>query len=122
MNNLALVLSVCNQGKDEQAEEIYRQVLKLMEKVLGKEHPDTLMSMFNLAYVLSNQKRFSEAEALYQRALNGYGKTLASDHPTTQACRYHYSCMLKEMQEDREKKEFCLKDRPETTPNHRGER
>ena len=57
-------------------------------------------SIYNLAYVLFNRKRFSEANALYQRALNGYEKTLAPDHPTVQACRTHYTCMLKEVQED----------------------
>jgi hypothetical protein len=68
--------------------------------VLGKEHPDTLMSIYNLAYVLSNRKRFSEAAAPYEKALNSYGKTLAPDHPTIQAYRNHYSCMLEEIQED----------------------
>jgi tetratricopeptide (TPR) repeat protein len=70
----------------EQAEEMLQQAFGLRETVLGKrEHPDTLTSIYNLAYVLSNRKRFSEANALYQRALNGYGKTLAPDHPTVQA-------------------------------------
>jgi hypothetical protein len=76
---------------------MHRQMHELRETVLGKEHPDTLASIYNLAYVLSNRKRFSEANALYQRALNGYGMTLAPDHPTVQACRTHYTCMLKEM-------------------------
>ena len=53
MNNLALVLS--DQGKYEQAEEMHRQVLGLMETVLGNEYPDTLTSMGNLAEVLSHQ-------------------------------------------------------------------
>ena len=56
-----------DQGKYEQAEEMFRQALRLRETVLGKEHPDTLTSMYNLAYVLSNRKRFSEASALYQK-------------------------------------------------------
>jgi hypothetical protein len=47
MNNLALVLSY--QGKYEQAEEVQRQVLELRKTVLGKEHPDTLTNMNNLA-------------------------------------------------------------------------
>src|SRR5271170_4373899 len=80
MNNLAMVLR--DQGKYEQAEEMFRQALRLRETVLGKKHPDILTSMYNLAYVLSNRKRFSEANALYQRALNSYGKNLTPDHPT----------------------------------------
>src|SRR5271154_3522108 len=114
MNNLATVLR--DQGKYEQAEEMFRQALRLRETVLGKEHPDILTSMSNLAYVLSNRKRFSEANALYQRVLNGYGKTLASDHPTVQACRTHYTCMLKEIQEDIRERTFCV----ETASKHGG--
>ena len=47
MNNLAGVLS--RQGKYEQAEEMHRQVSRLSEKVLGKEHPDTIANMNNSA-------------------------------------------------------------------------
>ena len=65
MTNLAQVLS--GQGKYEQAEEMHRQVLRLSEIVLGKEHHDPLTILYNLASMLSNQKRFSEANALYQR-------------------------------------------------------
>jgi hypothetical protein len=39
-------------GKYEQAEEMYRQALRLSEMVLGKEHPSTLTSMNSLALVL----------------------------------------------------------------------
>ena len=69
---------------------MHRQALGLRETVLGKEHPDTLTSVYCLAYLLHLQQRLSEAGPLYQRALTGYEKTLGSDHPTTQACRKHY--------------------------------
>ena len=52
MNNLAALLD--SQGKYEEAEKIYRQTLALSEKVLPKDHPDTLMSMNNLAFVLDS--------------------------------------------------------------------
>jgi hypothetical protein len=51
MVNLAEVLR--RRSKDEQTEEMLRQVLGLMETVLGKEYPDTLGSMSNMADVLS---------------------------------------------------------------------
>jgi hypothetical protein len=50
MNNMARMLG--NQGKYEQAEEMYRRALRLWETVLGKEHLFTLTSMGNLAVVL----------------------------------------------------------------------
>jgi hypothetical protein len=65
--------------------------------VLGREHPDTVASVYCLAYLLHLQQRLNEAGPLYQRALTNYGKTLGSGHPTTQRCRKHYSSMLKGM-------------------------
>ena len=62
MNNLAALLD--SQGKYDEAEPIYRQTLALSEKVLGKEHPNTLSSMNNLAVLLKNQGRYDEAKKL----------------------------------------------------------
>ena len=36
-----------DQGKYGEAEQMYRQVVAVRERVLGKEHPDTLTSMNN---------------------------------------------------------------------------
>jgi hypothetical protein len=65
MNNLAAVLN--SQGKHEEAEAMHRQTLAQREKVLGSEHPDTLMSIYCLAYLLTRQHRYNEAFALYVR-------------------------------------------------------
>ncbi|KAJ4176776.1 hypothetical protein NW767_015336 [Fusarium falciforme] len=40
-----------------------------METVLGKEHPDTLDSMDNLAEALRNQGKYEEAEQMHRQAL-----------------------------------------------------
>jgi hypothetical protein len=45
VNNLAIVLY--SQGKYSEGEEMNRQTLELAEKVLGKEHPHTLMRKRN---------------------------------------------------------------------------
>ena len=74
---------------------MHRQALALMERVLGKEHPDTLMSVYCLAYLLYQKKRYKDAEVFYHRAYAGYRKTLREKHPTTTACSRHYSSMLK---------------------------
>ena len=63
MSNLALVLD--NQGKYDKGEKLYRQTLQLREKVLGKEHPNTLDNMNNLASVLYMQGKYDEAEKMY---------------------------------------------------------
>jgi Tetratricopeptide repeat len=49
-------------SRNEQAEEMYQQTLGLKEMVLGKDHPDTLASMDNLAEVLRFQGRYEQAE------------------------------------------------------------
>src|SRR5205807_2036309 len=50
-NNLAVALS--HQGKYAEAEGEHRAVLKLQQKVLGPEHPDTLLSRNNLAWLIA---------------------------------------------------------------------
>ncbi|KAK3690270.1 Tetratricopeptide repeat-domain-containing protein [Podospora appendiculata] len=53
------------------------------EKVLGLEHPDTLTSMNNLAFVWKDQGKFEEAEQMNRRALGGREKVLGLEHPDT---------------------------------------
>ena len=51
--------------------------------MLGKEHPDTLASMNNLALVLKSQGRYNEAEAMHWRALELKEAVLGKEHPDT---------------------------------------
>ena len=64
MNNLAGVLR--DQGKYKEEEEMHQQALQLVETALGKEHPDTLTSMNNLATVL--RIRYEQAEEMLQQS------------------------------------------------------
>jgi len=43
--------------------------LKGRTNVLGKEHPDTLTSMNNLALLLQSQGKYDAAEPLYRETL-----------------------------------------------------
>ncbi|PVH92133.1 hypothetical protein DM02DRAFT_544302, partial [Periconia macrospinosa] len=83
---LALVLE--SQGKYEAAEAMNRRALGGREKALGKEHPDTLASVYCLAFLLHRWGRYEEATLLYKRASSGYTTTLGPDHPTTQASAF----------------------------------
>ena len=94
MSNLGWVLS--SQGKYDKAEKMHGQALALRGRVLGKEHPDTLTSVYCLAYLLHHKKQYEDAEVFYHRAYAGYRMTLGEKHPTTTACSRHYSLMLKE--------------------------
>jgi tetratricopeptide (TPR) repeat protein len=81
MNNLAIVLN--KQGKYDEAETMHRQTLAMKEKVLGKEHPDTLTTMNNLALVLNKQGKYEEAETMYRQTLAMKEKALGKEHPST---------------------------------------
>jgi tetratricopeptide (TPR) repeat protein len=58
-----------------------RQTLALREKVLRREHPDTLTSMNNLAGVLNRQGKYKEAEAMHRQTLAISKKMLRPEHP-----------------------------------------
>ena len=73
-------------GKYVEAERIHRQELAICERVLGKEHRDTLSSMDNLAQVLRRQGRYIEAEQIQQQTLELDKKVLGPEHPDTLAC------------------------------------
>ncbi|RPB01474.1 hypothetical protein L873DRAFT_1644412, partial [Choiromyces venosus 120613-1] len=57
------------------------------EKVLGPNHPTTVITVCNLAGVLEDQgKKYSQAEEAYERVCTGFSKTLGEQHPTTLEC------------------------------------
>jgi hypothetical protein len=59
------------------------QVLEAKKRVLGAEHPDTLVSMANLALTYKNQGRWKEAEELQAKELNICSRVLGAEHPDT---------------------------------------
>ena len=70
-------------GKYAEAEAIHRQALQLMETVLGKDHPDMLVSMNNLAESLRQQGKYAVAEAMHRQVLQLKETVLGKDHPST---------------------------------------
>ncbi len=80
---MGLSISLRQQGNFTEAETVNRQTLQLQEKVLGKEHPETLTSMNNLAFLLYQQGKFTEAAAMIQQMLELREKVLRKEHPGT---------------------------------------
>jgi hypothetical protein len=78
MNNLALALG--DQDKYEEAEMMYREALVVEQRVLGKEHPDTLKSMNNLAAVLREHGKLEVAEVMAREALTTQQRALGKEH------------------------------------------
>jgi Tetratricopeptide repeat len=58
-------------------------VLRLREKILTPEHPETLRTCFNLAVCLRSEGEIQEASAFAQRAVDGARKVLGPAHPDT---------------------------------------
>ena len=55
----------------------------MRERTLGKDHPDTLMSMNNLANLLKAKGDHAGAEPLLRRAVEAMERTLGKEHPDT---------------------------------------
>ena len=72
-----------DQGRLVEAEQALRLTLKMRERALGAENPDTLESCYNLAVTLGGQKKYPEALLLAQRTETGRIKVLGGAHPMT---------------------------------------
>jgi hypothetical protein len=59
---------------------MHRQTLELRERVLGKEHPDTLTSLVTLALALDSHEK---AEEMLRLALELHKKVLGKEHLDT---------------------------------------
>ncbi|XRB16584.1 EF-hand domain-containing protein [Pseudoscourfieldia marina] len=71
------------QGKYDDAEPLHREALDGRRRELGDAHPDTLMSINNLALLLDDQGKYADAESLYREALDGSRRDLGDADPRT---------------------------------------
>ncbi|KAL6886868.1 hypothetical protein GGI43DRAFT_426205 [Trichoderma evansii] len=74
---------LARQGNYKKAEAMAQRSLQGREKVLGVEHPKTLISINNLAVVLKCQGSYKKAEVTLQPALEAYERVLGVEHPDT---------------------------------------
>ena len=65
---------------------MYREVMEVTERVLGKEHPFTLTSMNNLATVLSDQRQYEKAAEIQVVVVVGFLRIFGSEHPNSRGC------------------------------------
>ena len=57
--------------------------MDMTKKLLGAQHPDTPISMANLASTYKNQGRWNEAEQLFVQVMDMRKKLLGVQHPDT---------------------------------------
>ncbi len=79
LNNLANLYF--RQGRYEDAEIIYKEVLNNLNILVGKEHPDIAACLNNLSNLYVVQERYAEAEPLLKDAHKMLKKLLGEKHP-----------------------------------------
>jgi tetratricopeptide (TPR) repeat protein len=89
---IALVLD--DQAQYRDAENVLCEVLKERERVLGHEHPDTILTRHKLALQLDYQGKNGEAETEYRAVLKLENKVLGSEHSVTLGTRNNLACLL----------------------------
>jgi hypothetical protein len=82
------------------ARTLLEQVLEAMVRLLGKEHPDTLTSMLNLASLYYTQNQCAKAESLHRqvlRILAEFGHRAGHEHPHFRTGINNYARLLSSM-------------------------
>jgi tetratricopeptide (TPR) repeat protein len=70
-------------GEYAKAEPLYQEALRIRQKVLGSEHPDTALSLDCLAVLYQTMGEYTKAEPLYQEAVRIRQKVLGPENPYT---------------------------------------
>ncbi|KAJ6109292.1 hypothetical protein N7486_001526 [Penicillium sp. IBT 16267x] len=84
LDSTAMLASVYRlEGRWEEAEQLFMQVVETSRTKLGVDHPNTLTSMANLASTFWNQGRWEEAEQLFVQVMETSKTKLGVDHPNT---------------------------------------
>ncbi|KAH7406071.1 kinesin light chain 1 [Phaeosphaeria sp. MPI-PUGE-AT-0046c] len=89
------------EGKFADAEQIHRETLATKEKVLGKAHRVTLLSVYWLAEAVHDQARYRDALPLYERALRGFETVFGMEHKMTKECAEQVSVVQEALVEER---------------------
>jgi serine/threonine protein kinase/Flp pilus assembly protein TadD len=79
LSDLASVLDF--EGKTAAADSAYRQSLAMRKRLLGADHPDYALSLFNYAGFILDQQRYDEAIGIAHEILALRGHSLADSHP-----------------------------------------
>lgn len=72
-------------GRNPQAEALYREALEIERRVLGPEDPQTLDTLSGFAAMYQRQGKYPLAETYAAQVLMGRRHTLGPEHPDTMA-------------------------------------
>jgi tetratricopeptide (TPR) repeat protein len=72
-----------DQGKLDEAEQMYERALRGKEEALGPTHTSTLDTVNNLGNLYADQGKLDKAEQMYERALQGKKEAFGPTHTST---------------------------------------
>jgi tetratricopeptide (TPR) repeat protein len=84
-----------NQARYQEAVELSRRALAILERTLGADHPQLLGVLNNLAFVESETGRRDNADAVFLRALTIAENRLGTAHPTCGQILVNYAVFLR---------------------------
>lgn len=70
-------------GKLHEAEELFRTAYYGRVKALGRDHPQSLIALHDLALVLELKRKFAESEDTFKDVLSGRERVLGKHDPST---------------------------------------
>ncbi len=82
--------------------------LSTRRRVLGDEHPDTILSVINTGVLLRSQGKLPEAEVRYRQALETSRRVLGGEHPDTLTAIHNMGFLLQEQGKYNEAERYCL--------------
>ncbi|MFX5983772.1 tetratricopeptide repeat protein, partial [Acinetobacter baumannii] len=81
------------QGKYDDAEKIYKRMLASKERSIGRQNPQIVSALSNLAMVYQAQHKFAQSESLYKEVVAICEKSYPPDHPEVVAAIYNLANM-----------------------------
>lgn len=94
-------------GRHSEAEAMYQSLLAEQQRILGKEHPDTLLTSQQMAWVMGEQGRFDEAEPILRETLDAQVKILGSDHLDTLNSQHNLAWVIAERGNPQQAEQLC---------------
>ncbi|HEX6685893.1 MAG TPA: tetratricopeptide repeat protein [Candidatus Limnocylindrales bacterium] len=88
-------LLLLDAGDLTRAAALFEESAAARERVLGGDHPDTLASRHNVAYVYESMGRLAKAIGLYERVLADSEQILGGDHPDTLVSRHNLASVYR---------------------------
>ncbi|HUU82766.1 MAG TPA: tetratricopeptide repeat protein [Phycisphaerae bacterium] len=81
-------------GRLDRAESQLQAARARQSDLLGEQHPDTLLTLLDLAALAQARARYGEAQTLCETALSGLEAALGSEHPSVATARMALAAVL----------------------------